>query len=442
VEKKTLLGASMRKQKLQSSCYFFMVLVLMTGPMALAETSGTFTVVKGDVQVTTANGTTEKAKVGKKVLPADVITAGAQGRAKIVMSDKNIINISPDTKLAVEKYVYDPATDNKQVTLNVVYGKVRATVEQKYDGEKNKFHIKTPAAVAGVRGTDFLTSYSAKTKETKIVTFEGKVAVGSPGPQGQIVNPVFVSPGQMTTAMQGAPPALPMAVPAEEFKTMNSESQADSGKKDSTKAEAKEAAKEEKKEEKKEDKEDRKEEKKEEKAEKKEAAKADEPNAESSSTEGSTAESGTTEATTAGSEPSREPASELASEPMTEIAAEPTVDASAAGATTTPTAPDAGEAISSSTLAPTSTSMTTNPDLMPLVPTSGTMMLDSSDLAPTLATTTVMSPTMQTAMPVVNNFTPYVPPTETTQQYVNQVNQIIQNANTQSKVNVIIKRAP
>ena len=115
---------------------------------AYANVHGVMMVVKGDVVVLSKDGKSEKAKVGKKVFAGDTITAGADSRAKIVMTDKNVINISPESQFKIEKYEYDAAKDNKQVSLSVEYGKVRANVEQKYDGEKNKFHIKTPTAVA------------------------------------------------------------------------------------------------------------------------------------------------------------------------------------------------------------------------------------------------------------------------------------------------------
>ena len=161
------------------------------------EINGVMMIVKGDIKVTSAKEKkTSAGKVGTKVFPGDSITAGPDSRAKIVMSDKNVINLSPDTKITVEKYENDGKTKN--VELNVSYGKVRASVEQKYDGEKSKFNIRTPSAVAGVRGTDFMTGYNAGTKATQIITFTGTVAVGAPGPGGSIVNPVFVQPGQMT----------------------------------------------------------------------------------------------------------------------------------------------------------------------------------------------------------------------------------------------------
>jgi hypothetical protein len=191
--------------------------------------NGIFMVVKGDVTVTGKDNKAEPAKVGKKVVQGDIISAGKEGRAKIVMADKNVLNISPETQIKIEKYEND-GKDKKNVELNVLYGKVRASVEQKYDGEKSKFNIKTPSAVAGVRGTDFLTGYNPATKAMSVITFAGSVAVGAAGPGGAIVNPVFVNPGQMTEAKAGGAPSKPQAMPKEEMQKLNNETKADTAK--------------------------------------------------------------------------------------------------------------------------------------------------------------------------------------------------------------------
>lgn len=219
---------------------------------------GVMMVVKGDVKVTTPDGKTDAAKVGKKVSAGDTITAGADSRAKIVMADKNVINVSPDSKIVIEKYENN-GKDQKNVELNVVYGKVRASVEQKYDGDKSKFNVKTPSAVAGVRGTDFLMGYNAGTKKAQVITFSGSVAVGQPGPGGTIKNPVFVQAGQMTQAGSGQAPETPRSVPKEDLNKMNNETKADTAsnsKQDSGQntADNKGDKKDEKKDEKKEDK--------------------------------------------------------------------------------------------------------------------------------------------------------------------------------------------
>ena len=211
---------------------FLFIGSLLLGSSSFAEdANGVLMVVKGDIKVTSGkDAKTEAARIGRKVFAGDTITAGPDSRAKIVMSDKNILNISPDSKMKIEQYTNDPKSNTRSVELKVEYGKVRASVEQKYDGEKNKFNIKTPTAVAGVRGTDFLTSFNKSSKQSSIVTFSGTVAVGSPGPKGQIMNPVFVRPGQATNVGASGMPEAPHAMPKDELNKMNKESSADTSK--------------------------------------------------------------------------------------------------------------------------------------------------------------------------------------------------------------------
>lgn len=187
---------------------------------------GVFMVVKGTVTIE-SQGKSSPARVGAKVSQGDKIVSGVDARAKIVMSDKNVLNISPETSLVIEKYSNSPT--DKNVELKVEQGKVRATVEQKYDGEKSRFNIKTPSAVAGVRGTDFITSYSPTNRITRVITFSGVVAVGQLGPRGAIVNPVFVRPGESTEAGPERMPEPPKAVPQDEVKSLDQQSTAEVG---------------------------------------------------------------------------------------------------------------------------------------------------------------------------------------------------------------------
>ena len=140
-----------------------------------AEVHGVMMVVKGDIKVTSAKTQkTDQAKIGMKVFPGDAIQASADSRAKIVMSDKNVLNISPDSKIVIAQYQNDG--NNKNVQIDVMYGKVRADVQQKYDGDKSQFNVKTPSAVAGVRGTVFLTEHRQKSGSNFSVE-SGSIAV-------------------------------------------------------------------------------------------------------------------------------------------------------------------------------------------------------------------------------------------------------------------------
>lgn len=192
--------------------------------MQALAADGVFMVVKGAVTIE-SQGKVSSAKVGAKVAQGDKIISAADSRAKIVMSDKNVLNISPETTLVIEKYSNNPS--DKNVELKVEQGKVRATVEQKYDGEKSKFNIKTPSAVAGVRGTDFITSYSRANRVTRVVTFSGVVAVGQLGPRGAIVNPVFVRPGETTEAGPDKTPEPPKPIPQDEVNSLDQQSNAE-----------------------------------------------------------------------------------------------------------------------------------------------------------------------------------------------------------------------
>lgn len=185
---------------------------------------GVFMVVKGSVKVESA-GKTSDAKVGTKIYEGDGVTTAADSRAKIVMSDRNVLNVSPDTKMSIAKYENDAASGKKNVELKLDAGKVRSNVEQTYDGEKSKFQIKTPTAVAGVRGTQFLAGFDSKTQSTSIVTFKGSVTLTTMGPGGKPIGaPVIVNRGETTSAAADKAPEAPKAMPKEEMKKAEGES--------------------------------------------------------------------------------------------------------------------------------------------------------------------------------------------------------------------------
>ncbi|XGC80944.1 FecR domain-containing protein [Bdellovibrio bacteriovorus] len=186
---------------------------------------GVFMVTKGSVKVQSAKTGTTDAKVGVKVFEGDTVITAADSRAKIVMADRNVINVNPDTKIQIAKYQNDSATGKKDVQLNLLQGKVRNNVQQNYDGEKSKFLIKTPTAVAGVRGTQFLAGFDPSTQMTSVVTFKGAVSVAAVNKAGQVVGaPVMVKKGEMTTATANAAPEAPKPLPKEDVKKMDVES--------------------------------------------------------------------------------------------------------------------------------------------------------------------------------------------------------------------------
>lgn len=179
--------------------------------------NGQFLIVKGEVKVKKSDDQMQVAKVGLKVVAGDTIISGIDSRAKIVMSDRNVINISPSTTMKIEKYSTDKDKEDKNVELTLTEGKIRSNVEQTYDGEKTKYLIKTPTAVAGVRGTQFITSFDSKTNVTEVITLAGKVAFTSIATSAM----VEVGKGQASSMKKDQAPETPKAVPTETLKSMD-----------------------------------------------------------------------------------------------------------------------------------------------------------------------------------------------------------------------------
>ena len=184
--------------------------------------------VKGDVKVKIAStGKMVKAMIGLQISAKDMVITAKKSRAKLVMIDGNTINLSPKTRLKLSEYSFDKKSNKKNVLLNVLYGKVRSKVKQKYDGKKNKFRIKTPTAVAGVRGTDFITSYNKKTKISKVVTFEGRVTFGTLNKRGNFSNAVSIVAGQTSSVGSNGAAKSPTRVAVNVLNQMQTESDPD-----------------------------------------------------------------------------------------------------------------------------------------------------------------------------------------------------------------------
>lgn len=175
---------------------FALLLFIAQSVLAAGVVAGKVTIVKGQVFIVRGSEKIQ-VKVDTAVLESDVIESQPGGTARITMIDSNLVDVYPKSKVVIAKYVYKPNQDKKDVELKVDFGKIKSTVNQKYDGANNKFQVKTPSAVAGVRGTVFTAEYDAAKKISKVVTIEGLVAVNKIIDRERQAPPVFVRPDQV-----------------------------------------------------------------------------------------------------------------------------------------------------------------------------------------------------------------------------------------------------
>lgn len=187
----------------------------------LSAANGTFIIVKNEVSIQKKSGATEVAKVGSTISVGDTVVSGADSRAKIAMQDRNIITILPNTRLVIEEY--KSSDKDRNVKLSLLEGKVRNDVKEKYDNEKNKFQIRTPTAVAGVRGTKFITTFATSTQTTEVITLKGEVVVTKYDLNKTTdLGTVTVSQGEKATFENDSnPPSEPVDIPKMELREVD-----------------------------------------------------------------------------------------------------------------------------------------------------------------------------------------------------------------------------
>jgi len=133
----------------------FLTALLLIANSAWAQSGPKALLVYADddslIQVITSSGTNRSIFVGDEILPGETIkTAGTNAELKL---DPNgsVIKIARNTSFKVEGLAGASGKDTNEFAL--LGGKIR-TVAAKTAGS-NKYQIKTPTAVCGVRGTDF-----------------------------------------------------------------------------------------------------------------------------------------------------------------------------------------------------------------------------------------------------------------------------------------------
>ena len=139
------------------SALFGAAAVLLATMSAQANDIGRVKVAKGTVTIERA-GKSQPASAGMALQAADIIRTGADGSVGITMSDNSLLSTGPNSTLALQQYAFDPTTHQGKFdaalgrgTLAVVSGKI---AKQSPDA----MTVRTPAAILGVRGTEFVVS--------------------------------------------------------------------------------------------------------------------------------------------------------------------------------------------------------------------------------------------------------------------------------------------
>jgi hypothetical protein len=132
-----------------------MVLLAMFVSVAQANDAGRIKVVKGAVEIE-RDGKVVPAIVGTIVKTSDTIVTGADGSVGITFYDDSLLSAGPNSTLSIDQFVFDSTTHQGAFDTTLKRGTLAAVSGKLVKERPESMRVKTPAAIMGVRGTEFL----------------------------------------------------------------------------------------------------------------------------------------------------------------------------------------------------------------------------------------------------------------------------------------------
>jgi len=127
----------------------------LAGAAAAGEPIGQIKTAAGTVAIERA-GTSRPAAAGDRVQEADVVTTGADGTVGITFQDNSMMSLGPDSRLALDKFLFDTTTHDGVFESSLRSGTLAVKSGQIVQQTPEAMRVRTPVAVLAVRGTEFV----------------------------------------------------------------------------------------------------------------------------------------------------------------------------------------------------------------------------------------------------------------------------------------------
>lgn len=181
---------------------FFIALQIAFPLPVFADTIGKFADIRGDVGLERAK-TQLKPNVDDPVQTKDSVATGKLSRARLLLADDSLLNIGHNSKVEITEFLLEK--NKRKGIVSIKTGALHTKVEKFLD-PNSKFEVHTPTAVAGARGTEWLTVVT-ENPGTSIYAISQSVSVFNPAFPAQVVT---VNAGNFTTVLAGAIPTAPV----------------------------------------------------------------------------------------------------------------------------------------------------------------------------------------------------------------------------------------
>jgi hypothetical protein len=168
----------MKLRQVLISGWVALALMLIFSTVAGAEVVGRLTRLEGRVDLLKGGKLPAiPLKVDDTVEPGDVVRTKSLSKAQITFIDNSILTLSPESRIAIEEFKFEPGQGKRRAVLEIFQGLALAVVNKILKAEEPDFVIKTQTAIVGVRGTEI--GIRNQPHSSTILNFQGRTQVGN-----------------------------------------------------------------------------------------------------------------------------------------------------------------------------------------------------------------------------------------------------------------------
>ncbi len=132
-------------------------------------------------------------------------------RAQLVFTDDSLLNLSSDTALRVNQYIYEPEKNRRKAIVKILGGKTRFVIYRERSAE-SAFYIATDKAAITANIADFVVTVLPS--ETEVAVLENSVSITNAS--YLTVGEIRLGINQKTSVKKGTPPSSPSVITPEQ----------------------------------------------------------------------------------------------------------------------------------------------------------------------------------------------------------------------------------
>ena len=187
------------------------LLLLVDSPAALYMPVGNITGLSGNVVV---NKPGNEKPVGLRkedaVFIGDILRTGRKSRVQVTFIDDNFVNVSSESSIMVNQYIFDRERKRRKVIVKLLEGGVRFILYKKYSN--SSFAVEAGNASITGNIADFTVKVSPH--ETEVIVLDGFVNVKNIS--SMVVGEIRLGINQKTAVKEKNPPSEPEIVTSQQ----------------------------------------------------------------------------------------------------------------------------------------------------------------------------------------------------------------------------------